>query len=297
MKVYEELNSLPEGRADLSVTEGCLVLEGGAWKGLYTLGVLDALMEENINFQTTVGISAGALAGIGYLSGQIGWSARIDLTYRHDPNYCGLKAMGKDHGITGFTYLFHDILREFPMDKKRLKQTTRKLVVGATNMRTGQTEYFENVDCNFFRAVRASATVPYISRPVVIRGVPYLDGGCSTHIPYAYAKGHGAKKIMVVKTRERAYRNKGGKFYTARRLYRDYPEFVKSMEEAEVEFNRVTDELIAADEAGEIFLMAPSEEVTVSRFEGDMEKLGALYWLGYHDMKGDLNRLKEYLSK
>ena len=191
MKIYRDLDKLPEGRADESITEGCLVLEGGAWRGLYTLGVLDALMEENINFRKTVGISAGALSGIGYVSGQIGWSARIDLSYRHDPNYCGVKALGSDHGITGFSYLFHDILKEHPLDKKRLKTTQRRLAVGATNMLTGQIEYFEKVNCNFFRAVRASATVPYISRPVVIGGIPYLDGGCSVNIPYDWAKQQG----------------------------------------------------------------------------------------------------------
>ncbi|MBO4901486.1 MAG: patatin family protein [Lachnospiraceae bacterium] len=296
MKTYKDIDKLPDGRADESITEGCLVLEGGAWKGLYTLGVLDALMEENINFRKTVGISAGALSGIGYVSGQIGWSARIDLTYRHDPEYCGYKAFGRDHGITGFSYLFHEILKEYPLDKKRLKTTERRLAVGATNMLTGETEYFEKVNCNFFRAVRASATVPYISRPVVIGGVPYLDGGCSVHIPYDWAKQQGDAAIMVVKTREREYRRESGKLRTARRLYRNYPNFVESMEKAEADFNTVTEELLADEAAGKIFLMAPSEEVTVSRFEGDMDKLGDLYWLGYHDMHDRMQELREYLK-
>ncbi|MCR5267656.1 MAG: patatin family protein [Lachnospiraceae bacterium] len=297
MKTYKDLDKLPEGRADESITEGCIVLEGGAWRGLYTLGVLDALMEENINFRKTVGISAGALSGIGYVSGQIGWSARIDLTYRHDPQYCGYKAFSTDHGITGFSYLFHEILKEHPLDKQRLKTTSRRLAVGATNMLTGKIEYFEKVNCNFFRAVRASATVPYVSRPVVIGGIPYLDGGCSVNIPYDWAKEQGDQKIMVVKTRERAYRSETGKLRTARRLYKAYPELVESMEVANVTFNEMTEELLAEEEQGNIFLMAPSQEVTVSRFEGDMDKLGELYWLGYNDMKDRMQELKDYLQK
>ncbi len=296
MKVYKDIDKLPSGRADESITEGCLVLEGGAWRGLYTLGVLDALMEENINFRKTVGISAGALSGIGYVSGQIGWSARIDLNYRHDPHYCGIKAFGSDHGITGFSYLFHDILKEYPLDKRRLKNTERRLAVGATNLLTGEITYFEKVDCNFFRAVRASATVPYISRPVVIRGIPYLDGGCSVHIPYDWAKMQNEKKIMVVKTRENSYRTKPGKLRTARRLYKDYPDFVAAMEQADVDFNTVVEELLADEAAGKIFLMAPSREVTISRFEGDLDKLGDLYWLGYHDMQNRMAELKAYLK-
>ncbi len=297
MKTYKDIDSLPDGRADESITEGCIVLEGGAWKGVYTLGVLDALMEENINFRKTVGISAGALSGIGYVSGQIGWGARIDLTYRHDPQYCGLKAFGKDHGITGFSYLFHEILREYPLDKQRLKTTSRRLAVGTTNMLTGETVYFEKVNCNFFRAVRASATVPYISRPVVIGGIPYLDGGCSVHIPYEWAKQQGDQTIMVVKTREREYRAPEGKLRTARRLYKGYPEFVESMERSNTEFNEMTEELLAEEEKGTIFLMAPSKEVTIARFEGNMDKLGELYWLGYHDMRDRMTELREFLEK
>ncbi|MBR4168257.1 MAG: patatin family protein [Lachnospiraceae bacterium] len=297
MKIYKDMDKLPSGRADDSITEGCIVLEGGAWKGVYTLGVLDALMEEGINFRKTVGISAGALAGIGYLSGQIGWSIRIDLTYRHDPHYCGIKAFGRDHGITGFSYLFHEILKEYPLDKERLKTTSRRLAVGTTNMLTGETVYFEKVNCNFFRAVRASATVPYISRPVVIGGIPYLDGGCSVNIPYEWAKQQGDSKIMVVKTREREYRCETGKLKAARRLYKGYPEFVESMEKSNADFNEMTEELLKEEEKGTIFLMAPSKEVTISRFEGDVDKLAELYWLGYHDMKGRMPELKAYLQK
>lgn len=297
MKVYSDLDKLPQGRADDTITEGCLVLEGGAWKGLYTLGVLDALMEDGINFRKTVGISAGALSGVGYVAGQIGWSARIDLTYRHDPNYCGFKAFGRDHGITGFSYLFHEILKEHPLDKERLKKTERRLAVGATNMLTGGIEYFEKVNCSFFRALRASATVPYVSRPVVIGGIPYLDGGCSVNIPYDWAVKQGDQKVMVVKTREREYRTETGELKTARRLYRNYPNFVRSMEQAEVDFNTVTEELLAAEERGDVFLMAPSEEVKVTRFEGDMEKLGALYWLGFYDMKERVSELRAYLAR
>ncbi len=297
MKVYSDLDKLPQGRADDSITEGCLVLEGGAWKGLYTLGVLDALMEDGINFRKTVGISAGALSGVGYVAGQIGWSARIDLTYRHDPNYCGIRAFGRDHGITGFSYLFHEILKEHPLDKERLRKTERRLAVGATNMLTGGIEYFEKVNCNFFHALRASATVPYVSRPVVIGGIPYLDGGCSVNIPYDWAVKQGDQKVMVVKTREREYRTETGELKTARRLYRNYPNFVRSMEQAEVDFNTVTEELLAAEERGDVFLMAPSEDVKVTRFEGDMEKLGALYWLGYRDMKDRVSELRAYLAR
>lgn len=295
-KIYSKIDTIPTGSASDELINGCLVLEGGGWKGLYTAGVLDCLMLHGLNLKTTVGISAGALFGLGYVCGQIGWAARLDLTYRHDTNYCGIGAMRRDHGVTGFTYLYNDLLKKYPMDIKRLRDPSRRFLVGATNMNNGSITYFEKGHCNILRAVQASATVPYVSRPVVIGGVPYLDGGCSAKIPYEWAKKQGEKKIVVIKTKEWSYRRKESVPALAKVMYRRYPEFVRSMERAAVDFNRMTEELREKDQNGTVFVLAPSKEVTVKRFEGDMEKLGDLYWLGYRDMEERLEELKEYLT-
>ena len=296
-RAYKDIDLLPTGTASENITEGCLVLEGGAWRGLYTVGVLDAMMEHDINLKTVVGISAGGLSAIGYVSGQIGWGVRIDLRYRHDGNYCGLRALFKEKSITGFGYLYKNILRELPLDKKRLNKPDRRLLVGATDMITGRIHYFEKGACNLSRAVQASATVPYLSRPVVIDGVPYMDGGCSEKIPYTWAKENKEKKIVVVRTREREYRRKEKDAdLLTRRMYKDYPNFIDSISHTNKKFNLMTDELDEREAAGEIFVVAPSEVVTVSRFEGDMDKLGDLYWLGYRDMLARVDELKSYLS-
>ena len=298
-KVYSGLNLIPTGRASDEITEGCLCLEGGAWKGVYTVGVLDALMVHGINFRSVVGISAGGMSGLAYVTGQIGLSANVDLTFRHDSNYCGIKAYKENHGITGFTYLYRDILKNnTPLDLKRLKDTNRRFAVGATNMLTGQIEYFEKGKCpNLSAAVRASATVPYVSRPVVMHGVPYLDGGCSVRIPYDWARESGEKKIVVVKTREKEFRRgKDGINRMAKTLYREYPNFIETLSHGNSAFNAMNDELYKDEAEGKIFIIAPSEKVEVSRFEGDMEKLGNHYWLGYHDMEARLDELKAYLE-
>ena len=297
MKIYSKIDSLPTGRATDQITQGCLVLEGGGWKGLYTLGVLDYLMEKGVNFSSVVGVSAGALSALGYVSGQIGWGARIDLTYRHDWNYCGIGALRRDHGITGFSYLFEDIFRERPVDEARLNDPARRMAVSATNLLSGKVEYFEKGKCDIFKAVQASASVPYVSRPVMIDGVPYLDGGCAEKIPLGWVDQSAGDKIMVVRTRERSYRRKPGAPKIAERMYRKYPAFVSALGAANEDFNRTVDLLEKKEASGDIFLLAPSESVTVSRFDGDMEKLGALYWLGYHDMASELDRLKGYLRE
>ena len=296
-KVYSGMDTLPIGRADDSITEGCIVLEGGGWKGLYTLGVLDYLMLQNINFRSTVGISAGALSGLGYVTGQIGWAVRVDLGFRHDRNYCGIGAVRRDHGVTGFTYLYRDILKTLPFDKRKFKETEKEFAVGVTNMLTGQIEYLEKGKSNMSAAVRASATVPYVSRPVVIKGVPYLDGGCAEKIPYSWAESRGEKKVVVVKTREWAYRRSEKKSIMDSVLYHKYPHFVEAMARSKNEFNRMTERLEELHRNGEVFVIAPSKPVEVTRFEGDLEKLGALYWLGYRDMEGQMENLRKYLGE
>lgn len=294
-KIYSGIDALPRGTACESLTRGCLVLEGGGWKGLYTLGVLDAMMEQGINFSTVVGVSAGALSGLGYVAGEIGWGARIDLTYRHDSNYCGLGAFRRDHGITGFSYLFDELLKQAPIDEKRLTDPARRLAVSATNLLTGQVEYFEKGSCDLYRAVQASASVPYVTQPVLINDVPYLDGGCAEKIPLSWAERSGEEKRIVVRTRELSFRRKPGAPRIAERMYRKYPAFVRSLQQANEQFNRTADRLERQAAAGEIFLLAPSRPVTVKRFDGDMEKLGDLYWLGYGDMKARSRELEAYL--
>lgn len=295
--VYSRLNDLPTGEAPDTITPGCLVLEGGAFRGLYTQGVLDALMQEGINFQTTIGISAGALSGIGYVAGQIGWAARINLTYRHNPNYIGTDAMKRDHGITGFSFLFNDALKEHPINEARFHDPRRRFVVGTTDLNTGEEEYFEKGKCaDILKAAQASATVPYISRPVVIDGVPYLDGGLVVNIPYHWAKLEKFRKIIVVKTRDRSYRAEIGEHKRLNQLfYGSYPNLLDKLNYNDVRYNCLLDEIDVDEQAGHIFVIAPSKPVEISRFEGDMEKLGDLYWEGYHDMQQEMPRLKEYL--
>ena len=296
MKIYKDIDKLPFGSADDTLTKGNLVLEGGGWKGLYTVGVLDCMMKNGINLTTVTGVSAGALSAIGYVSGQIGWGARIDLTYRHDKNYCGIGAMKRDKGITGFSYLFNDILKELPLDEERLYAPDRKLAVTATNLLTGKVKYFEKGKCDLFRAVQASATVPFVSKPVMIDGIPYLDGGCAEKIPLSWSGLHNGEKTVVVRTRELSYRRKPGTSKLTKIMYRKYPNYIKSMENVNEEFNQTVDLLEKQAENGEIFLIAPSKPVEVTRFDGDMDKLGDLYWLGWNDMTAHVDELKSYLT-
>ena len=298
IEVFSGINEIPTGRTSGRVTEGTLLLEGGAWRGIYTPGALDAMMEEDLTLHTTIGVSAGAMSAVGYVSGQIGWAPRLNLTYRQDPNYCGLGAMKRDHGITGFSYLFADLMKkDVPIDRERFFDPVRRLIVVATNMVTGEPTYFEKGKCRIFHAIRASATVPKISRPVVLEGVPYLDGGCSVHIPYWYAKEHFPGKTVVIRTRDRSFRAKEKKISEAERLlYGKYPAFLEAMVRSEKEYNEMLDEMDRDEKDGKTFVLAPKHPITIGHFESNMEVLGGLYWNGYYETKERMPELLAYLK-
>lgn len=299
MQVYSGIETLPRGRASDNITEGCIVLEGGAFRGVYTSGVLDALMEEDINMRCTVGVSAGALNGVNYVSGQIGRSGRINLRYRHDSRYVGPKAIRRNKGIIGFDFVFGDMAKVPPLDKKRFMDKSRQFYAVVTDLKTGKAEYLEkNSGIPPLRAVRASASMPFVSKPVIINGRPYLDGGCSCKIPYQFAIDKGFEKIIVIKTRHGDFRKSVSdrKLRAENVVYRNYPEFAKALINSNADYNRQCDELERLAAEGRIFLITPSENITVSRLEGDMEKLGHVYNMGYNDAKNELERLREYLN-
>ncbi len=296
-KVYSRLAEIPAGTAGNSITEGCLVLEGGAFRGLYTQGFLDAMMVNDINMRCVIGVSAGALAGVNYVSGQIGRSARINLGFRHDSRYVGAKAIVHSRSLLDIGFLTEERGILEPFDHERFMQPNRRFIAVTTNCRTGKTTYFEKGKCeDIFMAVRASATMPYISPMVKIDGVPHLDGGCSCKIPYRWALRHKYEKIIVIKTREPSFRKKGKISSTALKVYRKYPEFAKKLALSSLAYNRQCDIIEKLHQEGRLLRFAPSVPVTVSRVEGDMKKLGDLYWLGWNDCLQNLGVMKRYLG-
>lgn len=301
-KVFSGIDKLPSGFASDNVIQGCVVLEGGGFRGVYTSGVLDALMEADINMSCTIGVSAGALNGVNYVAGQIGRSAKANLTYRHDSRYVGLKALRQSGGIIGIDFLFEDFNNIMPLNTKRFFSPERTFIAVATNCLTGKPQYFDNHTHNesIFKAVKASSSLPYISKMVYINDVPYLDGGCSDKIPYRWAIENGYEKIVVIKTRPDGYRKKVSKkdnHSFTKLCYGTYPNFVEAFSKSDKNYNRQCDEIDALRKQGKVYVITPSKTVTVGRVEGDMGKLGQLYYMGYKDGKNQTQNIKKYLSE
>ena len=301
-KAYSRLGELPRGRASTRLTPGCLVLEGGALRGTYSVGVMDALMEADINLQATVGVSAGALNGISYVSGQMGRSARSPLTYRHDQRYFGLRAYFRNKSPFGFDFMFGELTYKLdPLDIERFMDPARRFVCVATNCRTGQPEFFEKGDSldDIFIATRASSTMPYISDMVDIKGQPYLDGGCSLKIPHRWALEQGYEKIVVIKTYPDGFRRdeKRGSRLASMVYGKRWPELAAALARSNADYNHACDELDRLSAEGRVFTIAPSINMHIGRMEKDLEKLGEWYWLGYRDGMARMDALREYLAK
>lgn len=298
--VYSKIDKIPFGRAGSSITEGCIVLEGGALLGLYTAGVLDGLMLMDINMQTTIGVSAGAMFGAGYVSGQIGREAKFNLSNRFNSRYIGAKAEFFDHSYFSLPYLFDDSNYEEPFDSDRFYRPERRFAAVATDCVSGLPVIFEKGRCkDIFAGIRASATIPMLSAMVEIDGGKYLDGCCSLNIPYQWAFEEGFSRVLVVRTKEKEYRQPvftSAEKQIIRARYRSYPELAEAFAGSAERFNRECDRLDELEREGKVFVIAPSRVITHNRAELNIEKLGALYQLGLRDVKKAEKKLRAFLE-
>ena len=186
---------------------------------------------------------------------------------------------------------------------ERVLHGGQELFSVAACMETAKAEAFGNTGTieEVFRAAQASASMPYVSRPVEINGKHYLDGGCVCKIPYKFALERDFEKIVVVRTRTRSFRKPmkmKRRIPSAERLIfgGNYPEFAAELARSHESYDRQCDELETLEAKGRIFVIAPSESVAVSRLERDIEKLGRLYHLGYNDAMERMDSLKNYLG-
>ena len=282
------------------MNKSVLVLEGGAMRSLYTSGVLDVFMNNNIDIDCTVGVSAGALVGSNYVSNQKGRTANININYCKDSKYIGFGAIKNNKGLIGFDYLFGEIAKDNPFDEKEFFSTKKRFVTGVTNCITGKTEYFDKDLKNTYKLLQASSSMPLVSKIVEINGKPYLDGAIDCNVPIDWALDQGYEKIVVVLTRNKEYRkqplsNKMKKMYNL--VYKKYPNLLKTMYDRPNKYNETYDEIEKLERENRIFVFRPKNNVDISRLERDQDKLRDLYEEGIDEAEKQLENLKKYLNE
>ena len=299
MKAYKGLNKIPQGVTSGKLIHGCLVVEGGGLRTMYAMGAMDALMMNNINLDCYIGVSAGAMSGVNYLSGQIGRGAYLTLKYRPDSRFIGAKAIPENKGITGFRFMWGEVQKDIPLRQEQFDDPDRRFVCVATNLLTGKEEYFEKgVDPGFLFYMQAGATVPFGSLPVKVNGVPYMDGGIARHVPVGWALKEGYDKIVVIRTREREYKaKKEFSDIIVNALYkRKYPKMATKLRLNSYFYNKEIDDLNNLEAAGRIIQLTPSKSLELTMFCNDLEELGRLYYMGLNDTKREIGKVKEYLG-
>ena len=277
-----------------------LVLEGGGMRGVFTAGVLDWMLDHKLEFEGCVGVSAGACQACSFLAHQRGRGFHTVADYLKDKHYCGLYSLLTTGDIFGVKMAYDDIPnRLYPFDyaayDRQLEHT--RFFAAVTNCETGLAEYPLLGDMHKdIIYVRASSSLPLVSRMVQIGGRPYLDGGVADSIPLAFARSKGADRAVVVLTRPRGYRKKPsalGRFYRLR--YRRYPALARALENRWQMYNRQLDEIEAAEEKGEIFVIRPEADLGVGRIERNRLRLAKAYRQGYRTAAACAGALADYL--
>ena len=276
-----------------------IVLEGGAMRGMYTAGVLDAFMDLGIHADLMVGVSAGALFGVNFLSNQKGRAIRYNKRFNRDRNYLGIRPFLKEGNIVSTEYAYTRVPHELdPFDDETFKANPSKFYAVITNIETGEGEYvkmnsvFEQMD-----VLRASGSMPVVSTPVKIGDNYYLDGAIADSIPYAWMMSQGVDKTIVILTRDITYKKKAMPGIMVNRYKKKYPNFAKGMANRHNLYNTQIEQLKVLEEKGEVFVIRPSEAIKISRTERNPDKLQATYDLGQKDAYSVIESLKEYLNK
>ncbi len=275
-----------------------LVLEGGAMRGMYTAAVLDAFMQEGIAVDGIVGVSAGVLFGVNYLSGQQGRVIRYNKRFNGDKDYMGIRPLLREGNIINTQYAYHDVPERLDVfDNEAYQKSGVPFYAVATNIETGKPEYLQITDVfKQMDTLRASASMPFVSRPVEIEGKKYLDGGISDSIPFGWLQKQGYDKLIVILTRDMEYRKKPMKRALIRLYYRKYPALQKRLRQRHLVYNKSVERLKEWEEKGKVFVIRPTSPIGIKRIEGDPKKLQAVYDLGVRDAAFYLPGLRAYLE-
>ncbi len=277
-----------------------LVLEGGGMRGVYTSGVLDCLLNNNIELDKVYAVSAGAANGISYVSKQPRRSFNINIRFCHDHRY--LDPLGVfNENMFKMDFAFNVIPEKyFPFDNDTFKASKTELVAVTTDCMTGRPAYFSVKDMDTdYRAVMASCSLPVVTKPVILNGVPHLDGGISDPIPLKHSIDKGNEKNIVILTRPVGYRKKPqghASSVIGRLKYKHFPHLLRTAAGRADIYNKQLDLVCDEEVCGNALVFRPASTMGVGRTESDPIKLMALYRLGYSECSERIEEIKTFIN-
>lgn len=278
-----------------------LCLQGGAMRSVFTDGVLDCLIDNNIDILNVFGISAASKDMVYYPLHQKLFAYKANVSAMSDPNVYNMSNVLLGKSVFDREYFVTNIRdKEFPYNISDIVNSDFNLYIGATNINTGKIEYFDKNFSPLDDAITASCSVPVLFPTVKINNNEYLDGGICENIPFQEAIRRGFKKIIVVTTREKGYRDKinkeDPKDFFFKMKYRNYPKLLSLLENLETNYNNEMDLLDKLEEEGKVFVIRPTSTNSFDRFEQNLEKLSNLYNDGYNTCQRNIEKLFNYLK-
>ena len=277
-----------------------LVMEGGAMRGMFTCGVIDVLMENGIDFDGAVGVSAGATFGINYKSKQIGRAVRYNKKYCTDKRYHSIRSLLLTGDIYNVPFCYDELpLKLDKWDIKTFKENPMEFYCVATDITTGKPAYHKCTDGEKedLKWIQASASMPLVSRPVHIDGGVYLDGGPSDSIPLKFMEDKGYDRILVIETQPGDYVKGPQKFMPlVKTMLHKYPNMIECMEKRHLMYNEEKRYIRDKEKAGDVLVIRPKEPLNISPVEKDPAELERVYQLGRTAGRDKLEAIKEYFK-
>ena len=276
-----------------------IVFEGGAYRTLFSCGVMDAFIEKDIYPDYVIGTSAGAAYSTSYLSKQKGRMLDVILKYGHDKRYFGINNMvdAKNRCIYNLKFSYETIPNELiPFDYDAFKAWGGEFYAVCTNVKTGKAEYFPYTgDDRTNTVLKATCALPMLFPYIYIDGVPYLDGGLSDSIPFEKALADGCDRLVVVLTREQGYKKTtSSSAKIMARAYVKYPELSKDLLKRAGRYNRCIRRLEKMEKEGKLIVIRPTSTKGFSRLEHDQQKILNLYADGYNKGLEISDKVKDY---
>ena len=278
-----------------------LVLEGGALRGLFTAGVIDVFMENGIDFDICVGVSAGAAFGCNIKSKQRERVLRYNLKYCRDKRYCSLRSLILTGDMFGVDFCYNKLPFELDVfDNKTFLENPMSFYVVCTDIEKGEPTYHKCTDGKDkdLLYMRGSASMPLVSRIVDADGKKLLDGGICDPIPLGFSESLGCNKNVVVLTQPEGYTKEKSSLASAMRLfYRKYPRLFELCENRHEKYNNSLKEVYKGKSDGNVFVIAPKDTLPIKRLSHDAEKIKLTYELGRRAALENLENLKHFLLK
>ena len=271
-----------------------VLFEGGSFRPVFSCGVMDALLEEDVMFPYCIGVSAGAADAASYLSRQQGRNIRVFERFRNDKRYVGKRNLLKEKSVFGLQFVFRDVPNiEEPFDMEAFQAYQGTFLITVTDAETGMVHYFTQKDVDKdFLPIQATCSLPVFFPPVKINGRHYYDGGLSNPIPIDKLVHDGHRKALIVLTRPKGYKKKCGRTdrMAAKAIEHKYPMTARRIRVRYKRYNMAVEVCERLEREGRAVLIRPSEPI--DSYEKDVARLRYFYEQGYGMAKERMEEIK-----